>query len=177
MAGHSHIWHEIYSLPHTWVIGFVACRVTSKCLGIRAGERSSSDVKMIKDRKRSNLSGDSLEKQAILYISVHLAEARIRSEHKCSNNFGTSLQMKIWSKSPFIVLLILWTLLIYFAVLHIWSWIREVWCWHQGFPRHWSHERNQWLDWEVGERIEEEELPRSRSKVSYQVQESLIWVW
>ncbi len=81
LASCSHIWHEVYSLPYTRVLGFVACRVTSKRLGIGAGERSWSDVKMIKDGKRSNLSGDSLEKRAILYTSAHLEEARIRSEH------------------------------------------------------------------------------------------------
>ncbi len=88
LAGRSHIWHEMYSLPYTHVLGFVACRVTSKCLGIGAGERSWSDMKMIKDGKRSNLSGDSLEKEAILYTSACLEEARICSEHKCSNNIG-----------------------------------------------------------------------------------------
>ncbi len=88
LAGHSHILHEMYSLPYTCILGFVACRVTSKRLGIGAGERSWSDVKMIKDGKRSNLSGDSLEKQAILYTSAHLEEARICSEHKCSNDSG-----------------------------------------------------------------------------------------
>ncbi len=69
LSGRSHIWHEMYSLPYTRVLGFVACRVTSKRLGIEAGERSWSDVKMIKDGKGSNLSGDSLEIQAILYTS------------------------------------------------------------------------------------------------------------
>ncbi len=89
----------MYSLPYTHVLGFVACRVTSKRLGIGAVERSWSDKKMIKDEKRSNLSGDSLEKQAILCTSAHLEEARIRSEHKCSN-VAISLQMRIWSKLP-----------------------------------------------------------------------------
>ena len=28
--GNSHIWHHKYSLPSTKVLGFVACRVTSK---------------------------------------------------------------------------------------------------------------------------------------------------
>ncbi len=62
--------------------------MTSKRLDIGAGERSWSDVRMIKDRKRSNLSGDSLEKRAIMYTSDHLEEARTHSEHKCSNEFG-----------------------------------------------------------------------------------------
>ncbi len=77
IAGCYHIWHDMYSLPYIQVLGFVACRVTTKCLGIGARERSWSDMKMIKDGKRYNLSGDSLEKQAILYTSAHLEEARM----------------------------------------------------------------------------------------------------
>ena len=77
LEGRSHIWHETYSLPYTKVLGFVACRVTSKRLRIGSGERAWSDVKQIKDGKRSNLSGDSLEKRAILFTSAHLEEARL----------------------------------------------------------------------------------------------------
>ncbi len=43
---------------------------------------------MIKDPKRSNLSGDFFEKQAILNTSAHLEEAMICSDHECSNDFG-----------------------------------------------------------------------------------------
>ena len=32
--GNSHLWHYKYSLPSTTVLGSVACRVTSKILGI-----------------------------------------------------------------------------------------------------------------------------------------------
>ncbi len=34
LKGSSHIWHEKYSLQYTKVLGFVACRVTSKRLDI-----------------------------------------------------------------------------------------------------------------------------------------------
>ena len=44
----SHLWHQKYSLPFAKVLGFVACRVTSKVLGIGAAERSWGDVKIIK---------------------------------------------------------------------------------------------------------------------------------
>jgi hypothetical protein len=37
--GRSHIWHEKYSLPYTQVLGYVACRVTSKLCGIGPAER------------------------------------------------------------------------------------------------------------------------------------------
>ncbi len=43
---------------------------------------------MIKDPKRSNLSGDFFEKHAILNTSAHLEEAMICSDHECSNDFG-----------------------------------------------------------------------------------------
>lgn len=75
LNGNSYLWHELYSLPYTRVLGFVACRVTSKRLGIGSAERSWADVKQIKDGKRSNLGGSSLEKRAILFTSAKLREA------------------------------------------------------------------------------------------------------
>ncbi len=86
--GCSHILHMFHSLPYTQVLGFVACKVTSKRLVSGAAERSLSEVKMIKDGKRSKLSGDSLEKHAILYTSAHLEEARICSNCECCNDSG-----------------------------------------------------------------------------------------
>ena len=56
--GNSHFWHQKYSLPFTKVLGFVACRVTSKVLGIGAAERSWGDVKTIKSGKRSSIRSD-----------------------------------------------------------------------------------------------------------------------
>ena len=38
--GNSNFWYQKYSLPCTNVLGFFACRVTSKVLGIGASERS-----------------------------------------------------------------------------------------------------------------------------------------
>ena len=38
--GNSHFCNQKYSLPCTKVIGFIACRVTSKVLGIGAAEHS-----------------------------------------------------------------------------------------------------------------------------------------
>ena len=38
--GNIHLWHQKYSLPYTKVLGFVACRFTSKVLGIGAAECS-----------------------------------------------------------------------------------------------------------------------------------------
>ena len=64
--GNSHFWHQKYSLPFTKVLGFVACRVTSKVLVISAAELSWGDVKTIKSGKRSAFSSDVSEKHSIV---------------------------------------------------------------------------------------------------------------
>ncbi len=64
-------------MPYTDVLGFVACRVTSKRLGIGSAETSWADVKQIKDGKWSNLGGASLEKRAILFTSARMRENSI----------------------------------------------------------------------------------------------------
>ena len=92
--GRSHIWHEKYSLHHTTVLGFVACRVTSKNLGIGAAERSWAGTKDIKHGKRANLGGDSTEKRTMVYTSARMSEARVRVQ-KVSLQFDTILQIAI----------------------------------------------------------------------------------
>ena len=77
-AAKSHLWQEKYSLPYTKGSGFVACRTTSKNLGIRATERSGGDVKEIKSGKRSHLGTRSVEMRAILYTAARIGEARIK---------------------------------------------------------------------------------------------------
>ncbi len=77
LNGNSYLWHEPYLLPYTSVLGFVGCRVTSKRLGIGLAARSWADIKLIKDGKRSNLGGTSLEKRTILFNSAKLREANI----------------------------------------------------------------------------------------------------
>lgn len=83
LSGRSHIWHEMHSLPFTEVLGFVACRTTSKRLGIGSAERSWSDVKTIKNGKRASIGGETLEKRAVLYTSAKLEEAQLL------RNFGS----------------------------------------------------------------------------------------
>ena len=84
-AGKSHMWHEKYSLPYTKVLGFVACRVTSKNGGIGVCERGWGDVKYVADGKRFNL-GASIEDRAIIYTTARLKEARIRNEVTKAND-------------------------------------------------------------------------------------------
>ncbi len=74
-------------MPYTSVFGFVACCVTSKRLGIGLAERSWADVKQIKDGKRSNLGGTSLEKMVILFTSAKLKEANITQNATNYDNF------------------------------------------------------------------------------------------
>ena len=62
--------HQKYSLPCTKVLGFVACRVTSKILGIGAVDSSWIKVKTIKSGKIFAISSDVSEKQSILYTSA-----------------------------------------------------------------------------------------------------------
>jgi hypothetical protein len=73
--GYSYLWHEKYSIPYTSVLGFVACRVTSKLFGIGPAERSWGGVKQVKDGKRSHLSGKSTEKRSILFVSSKISQA------------------------------------------------------------------------------------------------------
>ena len=75
--GNSRIWNQKCSLPSTKVLGFVACRVTSKILGIGSAERSWGGVKTIKSGKRSALRNDISENQSIVYISACVQETRI----------------------------------------------------------------------------------------------------
>ena len=49
--GKSYLWHEKYSLPYKSVLGFVACHVTSKTLGIGPCECNWASVKNIKTGK------------------------------------------------------------------------------------------------------------------------------
>ena len=79
--GNIHLRHQTYLLPFTKVIGFVACKVTSKVLGIGASERSWGDAKTIKSGKISAISSDVSEKQSIFYTSACIESARIEQYH------------------------------------------------------------------------------------------------
>ena len=107
ITGESHIWHEKYSLPYTKVLGYAACRVTSKLCGIGAAERSWAAVKTIKSLHRSHLGAVSMEKRNIFYITAQQQEARKKIEldtqhhRKALNMFGNDdinfdLQLEKW---------------------------------------------------------------------------------
>ena len=72
------IWHERYSLPYYPEVGHMGCSTTSKITVIGPGERAWGDVKHLKKSKRVRLSGDRTEKQAILYKTTRINEARLK---------------------------------------------------------------------------------------------------
>ncbi len=76
----------MHSLLFIKVLGFVTCQTTSKCLGIGSAERSWSDVKTIKNGKRVNIGGETLEKRAILYTSAKLEESQLLRNSTSSND-------------------------------------------------------------------------------------------
>ena len=76
IQGRSYAWHLKYSLPYTEVLGYVACRVCSKPLGIGMAERAWGDLKTIKHGKRSKLGGESTEMRSIIYTSAHLTQKK-----------------------------------------------------------------------------------------------------
>jgi hypothetical protein len=80
VQGKSYLWHEKYSSEHCKVLGFVACRATSKRLGIGSAERSWGDVKHLKSGKRSHLSARATEQQAVLYSTARITDARIAQQ-------------------------------------------------------------------------------------------------
>ena len=98
--GNSHLWHQKYSLPFTKVLGFVACRVTSKVLGIGAAEPSWGDAKTIKYGKRSAISSDVSEKQSIVYTSACIESARIE-QYQADKQLYENCSSHTWNEEDY----------------------------------------------------------------------------
>jgi hypothetical protein len=77
IEGESYIWHDRYSLKVTDVMGYVACHVASKVIGIGAAERSWGDVKQLKSDKRAHLCIEYVERQGVIFGAASLHEARV----------------------------------------------------------------------------------------------------
>ncbi len=75
IEGQPHFWYEFYSHRFTKGLGYFACRTISKWVGVGYAEQLLSNVKQMKDSKRSKLGGASLEKWDILISSAKLNEA------------------------------------------------------------------------------------------------------
>ena len=91
------MWHQKYSLPCTKVIGFVACRFTSKILEIGAAESSWIDVKTIKSGKISAISIYVSEKQSIVYTSTCIESARIEKYHSYKQMYD-NFSSRTWNE-------------------------------------------------------------------------------
>ncbi len=77
--GDSHFWHQQFSC-HTNVLGFVACQVCSKILGIGNAERQWGAVKKLKAGQRAKLGANKLKKQSTLYASACIQRGRLRQK-------------------------------------------------------------------------------------------------
>ncbi len=75
--GQSWKWHKRYSHPYTEVFGFVACRVTSKCLGIGSAERSWGKAKAIKTGHRSHMAEANVEMRVVVCTTARKNDAMI----------------------------------------------------------------------------------------------------
>ena len=91
------MWHQKYSLLCTRVLGFVACRVKSKVLGIGAPEKSWGDVKTIISGKRSGISSDVSEKQSIVYTSSYIESAIIEPYHS-DKQLNKNCSSRTWNE-------------------------------------------------------------------------------
>ena len=95
--GCSYKWHKMYSHPFTEVLGKVACRVTSKILGIGNAERSWGAVKQLKQDKRSKLSANAVKKQATLFGKASIDAARIRDKDSKKSSSDDSASDVLWT--------------------------------------------------------------------------------
>lgn len=77
----SHRWHQDFTSQFYNAFAKVACRVSSKILGIGSAERAWGDVKHLKTGKRSHLGHANTEKASIVYGQSCLMKARVKKEY------------------------------------------------------------------------------------------------
>ena len=77
-TGKVYEWHDIYSVNSTKILGWVACRVTSKILGIGNAERAWGAVKQLKSGRCGQLSGPNTKKQATIFAKACIDEATLK---------------------------------------------------------------------------------------------------
>ena len=86
--GQSHLWHATFPHEHCRDFAFVACRVTSKTLGIGSCERQWADIEECQKARRSHISSKKLEKQSVLYGRHCLEVARDKKEVQGEHYWG-----------------------------------------------------------------------------------------
>ena len=90
----AHMWHKIYSLPRTDVLGLLACLSTSQNLGIGNAERHWKITKAAKTGQRARLSAENAKKQALIYGVAMEQRARHRLKKMSDAN-------KLWGEEDF----------------------------------------------------------------------------
>ena len=103
--GNSYLWHKQYSYPYTEMLGKVACRVTSKILGIGSAERAWGAVKHLKTNKRAHLRHKSMEMQSTIFVSACMESARIRRNERM---IDPGAAINFWTDDDFDVNLESW---------------------------------------------------------------------
>merc|ERR1712032_126667 len=73
------------------VLGRVACKVTSKRLGIGSAERAWKDVKHIKSGQSSHMKANRIEKQSVIYTTACVEESRLKQK-------GRKMKPLIWGE-------------------------------------------------------------------------------
>ena len=96
--GKSYLWHKKNSFENTAILGKLACRVCSKIVGMGSAERNWGDVKHIKSAKRSHLSADRVEKQAIIFGASCMEDADL--ERKIAKE-NSNEPYKFWDEKDF----------------------------------------------------------------------------
>ena len=86
--GISHLWHRQYSISKCSEFAYVACRVTSKLLGIGSCERQWGDVKQMKSDKRSSLGPSATEMQSTLFGAACIEKAHMMADASSVHNWG-----------------------------------------------------------------------------------------
>ena len=88
LDGQSHLWHRQYSISKCSEFGYIACRVTSKLLGVGSCERQWGSVKQLKADKRTSLGATATEMQSTLYGTACIEKARIMSDTDSEHHWG-----------------------------------------------------------------------------------------
>jgi hypothetical protein len=72
ITGQTHLWHNKHTVQFNYMLlGFIACRVALKILGIGAAERSWGDVKHIIGDQRLSLASTKIHKQSVIHLKLH----------------------------------------------------------------------------------------------------------
>ena len=90
------MWHHKYYLQCTKIIGFIACRVTSKSIGIGYSENSLVDVRTTKSGKIIDPGSEISEKHSILYTSACIKGAKI-GKTLSNTNINDSSHSHSWN--------------------------------------------------------------------------------